>query len=156
MVTFDKILFPIDLSETSPLIVPYVKEIAKKFDAEVHLLFVVRMLEHFTHMHVSQIAIDTFQKEVLDGAEKKLFEFRDEFLNDLEKVEIEVKSGDIAEEIFNYVRKKNLNLIVMGTHGRKGLEKVFFGSIAERVVKFSPIPVLTVNPYMAKKILKES
>jgi hypothetical protein len=41
-------------------------------------------------------------------------------------------------------------MVIMGTHGRKGLEHVFFGSVAENVLKKSPVPVLTVNPYMEK------
>lgn len=49
---FKKILFPVDLSEASPKIVPYVREMAAKFNAEVHLLFVARILQHFTSIYV--------------------------------------------------------------------------------------------------------
>jgi nucleotide-binding universal stress UspA family protein len=55
--------------------------------------------------------------------------------------------GDAAEEILKYVRSEGIDLIIMGTHGRKGLEKIVFGSVAERVVQKSPVPVLTINPY---------
>jgi nucleotide-binding universal stress UspA family protein len=55
--------------------------------------------------------------------------------------------GDAAEEILNYAKTEGIDLIIMGTHGRKGIERIIFGSVAERVVKKSPIPVLTVNPY---------
>jgi nucleotide-binding universal stress UspA family protein len=55
--------------------------------------------------------------------------------------------GDAAEEVLNYVRSEGIDLVIMGTHGRKGLEKVVFGSVAERVVQKSPVPVLTINPH---------
>ena len=59
----------------------------------------------------------------------------------------QVVLGDAAEEILEYVRSEGIDLIIMGTHGRKGLEKIVFGSVTERVVQKSPVPVLTVNPY---------
>jgi nucleotide-binding universal stress UspA family protein len=55
--------------------------------------------------------------------------------------------GDAAQEVLNYIQSEGIDLVIMGTHGRKGLEHIIFGSVAERVVKHSPVPVLTVNPY---------
>ncbi len=55
--------------------------------------------------------------------------------------------GDAASEIIRYAQEEKIDLIIMGTHGRKGLEKALFGSVAEKVVKNSPVPVLTINPY---------
>ena len=60
---------------------------------------------------------------------------------------IHIILGDAAEEVLNYVQSEGIDLVIMGTHGRKGLEHIIFGSVAERVVKQSPVPVLTVNPY---------
>ena len=61
--------------------------------------------------------------------------------------EAKVLSGDVAEEIINYTESQGIDMIIMGTHGYKGLEKVLFGSVAEKVVKTAPCPVLTINPY---------
>jgi len=58
-----------------------------------------------------------------------------------------VLSGDIAEEILNYIESEGVDLVIMGTHGRKGLEKIVFGSVAERVAKGSTAPVLLLNPH---------
>lgn len=55
--------------------------------------------------------------------------------------------GDPAQEILKSIESEGVDLVIMGTHGSKGLDKVFFGSVAETVVKKSPVPVLTVNPY---------
>ena len=58
-----------------------------------------------------------------------------------------VLSGDVAEEILKYAAKKKVQLIVMGTHGYKGLERIMFGSVADKVVKTACCPVMTINPY---------
>lgn len=143
---FKKILFPVDLSEASPKIVPYVREMAAKFDAEVHLLFVARILQHFTSIYVPHPSVNEFEAEIVKGAEKKLQEFTEEYFKDV-LCKARVVLGDAAEETLNYVRSEGIDLIVMGTHGRKGLEHVIFGSVAEKVVKKSAVPVLTVNPH---------
>lgn len=143
---FKKILFPVDLSEVSPKLVPSVREMGAKFDAEIHLLFVARILQHFTSIYVPHPSVNKFEAEMVKGAEKKLQEFIEEYFEDV-PCKAKVVVGDAAEEILDYARSESIDLIVMGTHGRKGLEHVLFGSVAERVVKSSPVPVLTVNPY---------
>jgi len=141
-----KILFPVDLSEVSYKIAPYVKEVASKFGAEVHLVFVARILEHFTSIYVPHPSVRSFEAEIVKGAEKKLDEFlKDHFQSFSPKTKVVL--GDAAEEILNYVRSEGIGLVIMGTHGRKGLEKIVFGSVAERVLQKSPVPVLTINPY---------
>ena len=58
-----------------------------------------------------------------------------------------VLTGDVAEEILSFAAKKKVELIVMGTHGYKGLERIMFGSVADKVVKTACCPVMTINPY---------
>ncbi len=147
MENISNILFPVDLSDTSTKIVPYVKQMAEKFDSKIHLLLVVRVLEHYSVMYVNTPQIVNFQTEVLDGAKKRLLEFRDEFFFTFSDVKVTAICGDISEEILNYVKVEKINLLILGTHGRKGLEKIFFGSIAERVAKTAPVPVLLINQY---------
>ena len=146
MKIFKKILFPVDLSEVSPKIVPYVKDMALWFNAEVHLLFVARILQHFTSIYVPHPSIVNFQGEITRGAEKRLQEFVKEHFENGSCTAL-VVLGDPAEEILSYAETEGIDLIIMGTHGRKGIERIFFGSVAERVVKKSQVPVLTVNPY---------
>ena len=141
-----KILFPVDLSEVSPKIAPYVNEVALKFGGEVHLVFVARILEHFTSIYVPHPSVRSFEAEIIKGAERKLDEFVNDHLPGVSP-KAEVVLGDAAEEILNYVQSEGIDLVIMGTHGRKGLEKIVFGSVAERVVQKSPVPVLTINPY---------
>ena len=147
MKEFKKILFPVDLSESSPKLVPYVTTMAEKFGAEIHLLFVARVFEYFSGIYVPHPSINRFEDEIVEGAKKRLKEFTEEYFSDFPETRAEVVPGDISEEILKYTGSKGIDLLILGTHGRKGLEKVVFGSVAERVAKTSPVPVLLVNPY---------
>ena len=147
MKEFKKILFPVDLSESSPKLVPYVTTMAEKFGAEIHLLFVARVFQYFSGIFVPHPSINKFEDEVQKGAAKKLKEFKEEYFSDLPDTKAEVVPGDTSEEILKYIQTNGIDLLIMGTHGRKGLDKAVFGSVAERVAKTSPVPVLLVNPY---------
>ena len=70
MKAFKNILAPIDLSEASEKLVPYITAMAAKFDARIHLLFVVRVLQHFTSIYVPHTSVNGFEKEIAEGAEK--------------------------------------------------------------------------------------
>lgn len=147
MKSFQNILFPIDLSDTSVKMVPFVKTAVQTLSARLHLLFVVRDFAYFSDVYVSETTIATFKQNILEGAEKSLQEFRRDHLAALPDVQLGLRAGDIAEEILAYAADNKIDLLLLGTHGRKGLEKIFFGSVAERVLKSSPLPVLLVNPY---------
>jgi nucleotide-binding universal stress UspA family protein len=147
MKEFSDILFPVDLSESSSKIVPYVQTVAKKFQSNLHLLFVARVFDYFTGIYVSESSITSVHKEIMDGAEKRLDEFAEQYFKDYPGVTMSVVAGDATDMIINYVTSNGIDLIIMGTHGRKGLDKVIFGSVAERVAKTAPVPVMVVNPH---------
>jgi nucleotide-binding universal stress UspA family protein len=148
---FNKILFPIDFSDVSPKIAPRTLTIARKFSAEVHLLFVARRFEHLSSLNVEQVTIENIENETIRGAETKMEEFADRYLENYPICRTRVVLGDAAEEILNYVRSEKIDLIIIGTHGRKGLERILFGSVAERVIKMSPVPVMSINPYRTRE-----
>jgi nucleotide-binding universal stress UspA family protein len=144
------ILFPVDLSETSEKIVPYVETLAKKFDAEIHLLFVARIFEYFVSIYVPQPSIDNFEQEIAKGGKKRLDEFQSLYFPPPMKTRSTVLVGDASEKILAYTETENIDLLIMGTHGRKGLDKVLFGSVADRVSKMATVPVLLINPHRVK------
>lgn len=147
MKEFKKILFPVDLSESSAKIVPYVQSVAKKFDAKIHILFVARVFDYFTGIYVPVPSITTMGKDIIDGAEKRLYEFMDEHFSAFPNTKTAVVAGDASEEIIKYIEGRHIDLVIMGTHGRKGMDKIIFGSVADRIVKTAPVPVMVVNPY---------
>ena len=147
MKEFKRILFPVDLSESSEKIIPYIQTVAEKFESKIHILFAARVFEYFTSIYVPHPSINKFEKEIIEGAEKRLYEFMDEHFSKFPNTKTAVVAGDASEEILNYIEDHHIDLVIMGTHGRKGMDKIIFGSVAERVLKASPVPVMVVNPY---------
>jgi len=147
MIEFKRILYPVDLSESSIKIVPYVQAVAAKFESKIHILFAARVFEYFTSIYVPHPSINKFEKEIIEGAEKRLYEFVDEHFSEFPNTKTAVVAGDASEEIIQYIEDHSIDLVIMGTHGRKGMDKIIFGSVAERVLKTSPVPVMVVNPY---------
>ncbi len=144
------VLFPLDFESVSEKILPYACYMAEKLEAKLHLLFVVEDLSKYANFYVPHTALDNLETELLEAAKKKMANFVEDHLADFPHVETIIKRGDIADEIIKVVEEKNIDLIVMGTHGRKALEKILLGSVAERVVKRAPCPVMTINPYRLK------
>ena len=151
MSTFKKILFPVDLSESSAEIIPFVTTMARTFQSDLHLLFVARVFKYYDTIYVPPVSIVEFEEKVVKGGKKRLDEFVEEHLKDCCVSRAKVVPGDPAEEIVRYVDAEGIDLVIMGTHGRKGLDRILFGSVAAHVVTRSSVPVMTVNPYKMKK-----
>jgi nucleotide-binding universal stress UspA family protein len=147
MAAFKKIMVPIDFSENSPKVLETAVDVAEKFGAKLSIVFVVQTIEDYSGFFVPHMPISQFEDELVQGAEKKMAGFLSENLKSDLPHSATVIKGNVAEEIIEYAAHNNIAMIVMGTHGYKGLEKVLFGSVAEKVVKTSPCPVLTINPY---------
>lgn len=142
-----KILVPIDFSKNSQKIIKSAVYIAKKFQASLTAVFVVQGFDDYSGFFVPHMPIAQFEEEMLQSAERKMLSFLEENLEESEKLESVVLSGDVAEKIIDYAHDQNINMIVMGTHGYKGIEKLLFGSVATKVVKAADCPVMTINPY---------
>jgi nucleotide-binding universal stress UspA family protein len=151
MSMFKKILFPVDLSDTTAKIVPQVKTMAAAFQADLHLLFVARIFKYYDTIYVPPVSIVEFEEKVVQGGKKRLDEFVEEHLKDCCVSVARVVPGDPAEEILRYVDAEGIDLVIMSTHGRKGLDRILFGSVASHVVTNSSVPVMTVNPHRLKK-----
>ena len=146
MVKADKILFPCDFSRNSSKILPYVLSIAEKYNSQVYILYVDELHEWGGHF-IPHPSIDTLQKEALKAAEKAMDKICEEQLESCPNFQRKIVSGEPATEILKLIESEDIDMVVMGTHGRKGMEHAIFGSVAENVVKKSPVPVLVVNPY---------
>ncbi|MEN8190696.1 MAG: universal stress protein [Thermodesulfobacteriota bacterium] len=147
-----KVLTPIDFSENSEVIARSAAYMAGAFEAELVLVYVVQDFEDYSGFFVPQMNIPDFKQELLAGAEERMERFCKE--SDAEFKSLGISSlgstvlvGDTAERITVYADDNEVDLIIMGTHGYKGLEKIMFGSIADKVVKTAPCPTMTVNPY---------
>lgn len=145
-----KILVPVDFSENSVKIVQESLYFAESCKAQLSFIFVVQSFEDYSGFFVPHMPIARFEEELLQSAEKKMQEYLEEHLPPGLPYHSKVVAGDVAEEIVGYAESEGFDLIIMGTHGYKGLEKVLFGSVAEKVVKIAPCPVTTINPYKVK------
>ena len=150
MVEVKKILFPVDFFESSGKILPYVKLMAEKLGAKIELIHVVRGSSDFVGFEMGAAWYSSFEGELLEGGQKAMDRFVEEKFAGLD-VGTTVAVGDVAEEIIKHAEKSGTDMIIIGTHGRKGLEKILFGSVALGVVKGAHCPVLTVNPHKVSK-----
>ena len=109
------------------------------------MVYTAPSLSQYVGFHVPPNTIENFVGEIVTGAEKSMESFVAENFVGVE-AKGQVLIGYAAEEILNRAREEKVDLIVMGTHGRKGIDRILFGSVAEKVVKNADMPVLTVRP----------
>lgn len=146
-----KILIPLDYSpEVMKVLIPYAQYFAMKLNAEIHLIYVQELIELFDEFELPEDYLKTFMKEAFETAKIRMKRIVNEEFKGLEVKTSNVVIGDAASIIVKYADKKEFDLILMGTHGRKGADKIVFGSVAYRVAKKATCPVLTVNPYRVK------
>ena len=148
MATWTKICCPIDFSETSRAALEEAAELARRYDAEVALLHVFEPPAATTDLMVTP-------PEVLDQTAKELERKLELWKSEAERrgakvVRALVVTGAAATEVVRFAREGGYDLVVMGTHGRRGLRHLVLGSVAERVIRRSPCPVLTFRPSAGK------
>jgi len=146
------ILTPIDFSENARIIADSAIYVAGTFKAKLFFVFVVQDFEDYTGFMTPPVNMLNLKEEIFDSAEQQMHTFLEEKSKKcaalgIPSVEGKILTGDIAEEIIQYGRTNQCELIIMGTHGYKGFERIIFGSVADKVVKNACCPVLTINPY---------
>src|SRR5262245_28532006 len=146
MIDLKQILVPTDFSKHSQVALTYSSAFAEKFGAEMHLLHVVQDLALFIPDMVTVTPPLAPNVEQLTAAVRAAFD-RLVAENQLARFKVvrEVREGAPFYEIIRYAKEKDVDLIIMGTHGHSGLVHVLMGSVAEKVVRKAPCPVLTVR-----------
>ncbi|HMM40212.1 MAG TPA: universal stress protein [Desulfovibrio sp.] len=145
MASIKKILCAVDFSEHSPMVADYAKTMAKALDASVICLYVAPSLSQYVGFHVPPSSIENFVGEIVSGADTTMSAFLAENFAGV-PVEGRVVTGYAAEEVLNLAEEHGVDCIIMGTHGRRGIDRILFGSVAEKVVKSAKCPVLTIRP----------
>jgi len=141
-----KILFPIDFASNYQPLLPWVSTFATKFDATVYVLFVTQDLSSYSTFYVPHGNIQSFQQEAMAAAKKKMDAVVKESFQGFAKLETRVELGSPADKVLAFANQEKIDLIVMGAHGRKGLERAIFGSVADKVLRGAPCPVVAINP----------
>lgn len=138
------ILCAVDFSEHSATVADYANLLAKNMHARVVALYVAPALSQYVGFNVPPDSIENFVGEIASGAKKTMKAFLEERLPGID-VKGEVTTGDPSEEILRVAEYEHADIIIMATHGRTGIDRFLFGSVAEKVVKSAPVPVLTVR-----------
>ena len=133
---YDKILVPTDGSQGAKAALKHGIEIASQWEATLHTLYVLD-----TRLARSGPLLETLR----DEGRKAVRDVEVAGTQAGLTVMTEIVEGNPHEEILDYVTEHGIDMVIMGTHGRTGLDRVVMGSVAERVVRRSPVPVLTVR-----------
>jgi nucleotide-binding universal stress UspA family protein len=141
IVTFDNILFATDFSKQSNIALPFALSIAHKYGSKIFAAHVLAPppLGNFPTIEVQALAAQALREahHSVEELGRRLGAIPHEAM---------LRKGEIWEELSAITKGKNIDLIVLGTHGRAGVSKLLMGSIAERIFRQSTCPVLTVGP----------
>lgn len=148
MIQLSRILLPTDFSKYSAEATKYACALAEKFDAELHLLHVLETHLSATPEFAAGLALPTSTKENRSACEQLLAKTLEPNWAEAHKGKVvrSLEDGIPFVEIVRYAKEHEIDLIVLGTHGRSALAQVLMGSVAERVVRKAPCPVLTIRP----------
>ncbi len=137
------ILFPTDFSEGSLQALKHATELVKRFNAKLFLVHVIHEIRYSGGFYVPHPSMDVLYKEVMEAAQQELDKYGIEVLREFkDMVERRIIRGVPHEEIVNFAKENKIDLIIMGAHGKKGMEKLFFGNTTAHVVRFAPCSVL--------------
>src|SRR2546427_2159388 len=143
MISIKKILCPVDFFPASDAAVTYAAGLAGNYEASVHLLHVITPVV----VGAYEYAIDT--TEIMKSWEERSTE---EMMKVAARVkeagveaEFEIRVGDVYDEIKQSIETLKPDIIVMGTHGRRGVQRWFLGSTTEKLLRHSPVPLITIS-----------
>jgi nucleotide-binding universal stress UspA family protein len=140
-----KILVPIDFSDYSKSALKYAVNFCKNCQAEMFLIYVVEPVIYPPDFSMGQIAIPSVNAEWDERARQELDKLAKEQIPSSVPVKTIIKTGKPFIEIIETAGELDIDLIIIATHGRSGVEQILFGSTAEKVVRKAPCPVLTLR-----------
>ena len=147
MVALRNILVATDFSEPSGVALAYGRDLARNYNARLHVMHVVEdvMLRYSSEVG---IALPALQEDLVKAARKELeSRITKEDREQLKAVPVLDTGANVASAICDYAKNNAIDLIVTGTHGRGVVQHFLMGSVAERVVRSAPCPVLTVHAH---------
>ena len=142
---YKRILVPLDGSKLSEAVLPHVEGIAKGLNCEIVLLHVVPL-----PVPVFDTPASPFDHNLLRDQENEAKRYLKEMCAKLEldeaRVTYLVREGDVTQVILETAQDQQVDLIAISTHGRSGALRWLLGSVTDRIVRNSPIPVLAIRP----------
>ncbi len=145
MIKLKKILFPTDFSDFSSYAATFAVSFSSDYAATLYVLHVVESAIDVTDMLSHSASIGELTGQVEQQAREELENAATPDVLASVRVEFVCRKGKPFVEIIGFARENDIDLIVMGTHGRSALESALIGSTAEKVVRKAPCPVFTVR-----------
>jgi nucleotide-binding universal stress UspA family protein len=142
---FSKILLPTDFSDCSAEAARVARLLAERFGSRVVVLHVLDEPAALDPMFRGDVPLELLRSRMEQFAQESMDAFLAAHFSGLENFDTMLASGIPYREIIKKARECGAGLIVIGTHGRTGVEHVLFGSTAEKVVRLAPCPVLSVR-----------
>jgi nucleotide-binding universal stress UspA family protein len=143
---YKKVLFCTDFSGNSDYAFEFAFGIAKRDEGLLYILHV--MPRHPNHEMIRSYVSDDILRNIQKGLEQELDDnYKEHYTKKIEdavRFEVVTKSGREDEEILKFAKKEKVDIIVMGTLGKTGIEHVFFGSVADKVLRRSPFPIFVI------------
>ena len=146
MIVIRRILCPTDFSDHSAEATKYAHAFAEQFDAELHLLHVLEIHAGSTPLFGAGLALPARVQESKQRVDREFDRLLESDRQNGKRVVRATAEGVPFVKIIGYAKENDIDMIIMGTHGRSGVSHMMIGSVAERVVRKSPCPVLTVRP----------
>ena len=143
---YKKVLFCTDFSENSDYAFEFAFGIAKRDEGFLYILHVIPHIpnQEMLRGYVSEDTLSNIEKDLEQELEDNYKEHYTKKIEDEVRFEVVTKSGREDEEILKFAKDEKVDIIVVGTHGRTGIEHVFFGSVAEKVLRHSPFPLFVI------------
>ena len=141
-----QIIVPVDFSKTTSKLVDYATYMAEKLSATIHFVNVAEINQGHDMLLGSSVFGDIKEK-IIAAAEERMANLLEDNGERCKGCTGKVVNGDTVDAIIDHARNEKADLIIISTHGTKGLEKILLGSVAERVIRKSPCPTLIYNPY---------
>jgi len=144
---YKKILVPLDGSSLAECVIPHIEAIAKPSHSQVELISIVVPVEIPTR---GKIALsDDDLKQIDNEVKKEMHKYLDEIAERLKRSGVNanpvILTGKPAESLIEYATNNSVDLLIMATHGRSGITKWFWGSIAEKVLRAITVPILLIK-----------
>lgn len=140
-----KILCAVDLTDTLNPSAEYAKMLAEMAGAAVTVIYVISSRSTYENLRVPAEDIAKGMRSIWAGSRATMDEFLEKHFPGLE-VDGLIYEGRPADKIVEIAKERDVDMIVMGTHGRAGLDRLFFGSVANEVVRSAKCPVMTIRP----------
>ncbi len=143
---YKKVLFCTDFSKDSDCAFDYAFGIAKRDEGMLYIFHVIPMSPQQYHLerHLTKKQLDKMAATLQEDRERMFNDKYLRFIKDKTKVKVVTESGHEDEKIIEFIQKEKIDIVVIGTHGRTGIEHLFLGSVAEKIVRRSPIPVFVI------------